>query len=81
MLLNFPFFILFPFFPKPVKLFYCFNCNVMETKIETQRLSAVKDIEIQKITPFLWFDTQAMDAANFYASVFKNARVKTPYKV
>ncbi len=49
----------------------------METKIKTQPLSAVKDTEIQKITPFLWFDTQAMDAANFYASVFKNARVKT----
>lgn len=49
----------------------------METRITTQPLSAVKDTEIQKITPFLWFDTQAMDAANFYASVFKNARVKT----
>jgi predicted 3-demethylubiquinone-9 3-methyltransferase (glyoxalase superfamily) len=49
----------------------------METKIKTQPLSAVKDTEIQKISPFLWFDTQALDAANFYASVFKNARVKT----
>ncbi len=49
----------------------------METKIKTQPLSAVKDTEIQKITPFLWFDTQALDAANFYTSVFKNARVKT----
>jgi predicted 3-demethylubiquinone-9 3-methyltransferase (glyoxalase superfamily) len=49
----------------------------METKIKTRPLSAAKDIAIQNITPFLWFDTQAMDAANFYASVFKNARVKT----
>jgi predicted 3-demethylubiquinone-9 3-methyltransferase (glyoxalase superfamily) len=24
-----------------------------------------------KITPFLWFDTQALDAAKFYVSVFK----------
>ena len=30
---------------------------------------------MQKITPFLWFDTQAEEAANFYVSVFKNARV------
>jgi predicted 3-demethylubiquinone-9 3-methyltransferase (glyoxalase superfamily) len=28
-----------------------------------------------KITPSLWFDTQAEDAANFYTSVFKNSRV------
>jgi predicted 3-demethylubiquinone-9 3-methyltransferase (glyoxalase superfamily) len=29
---------------------------------------------MQKITPFLWFDTQAEEAVNFYTSVFKNAR-------
>ncbi|MEP6685067.1 MAG: VOC family protein [Parafilimonas sp.] len=29
----------------------------------------------QKITPFLWFDKEAEDAANFYTSVFKNASV------
>ena len=29
----------------------------------------------QRITPFLWFDTQAEDAANFYCSVFKNSKV------
>jgi predicted 3-demethylubiquinone-9 3-methyltransferase (glyoxalase superfamily) len=35
----------------------------------------------QKITPNLWFDTQAEDAASFYVSVFKNARIvgKTHY--
>jgi predicted 3-demethylubiquinone-9 3-methyltransferase (glyoxalase superfamily) len=30
---------------------------------------------MQKITPFLWFDSQAEEAANFYVSVFKNARI------
>jgi predicted 3-demethylubiquinone-9 3-methyltransferase (glyoxalase superfamily) len=30
----------------------------------------------QKITPFLWFDDQAEEAANFYVSVFKNPKVK-----
>jgi len=30
---------------------------------------------MQKIKPFLWFDTQAQEAMNFYVSVFKNARV------
>ena len=35
----------------------------------------------QKITPNLWFDTEAEDAAAFYTSVFKNSRIvnKTHY--
>jgi predicted 3-demethylubiquinone-9 3-methyltransferase (glyoxalase superfamily) len=28
-----------------------------------------------KVTPFLWFDTQAEEAATFYTSIFKNSRV------
>jgi len=27
------------------------------------------------IQPFLWFDTQAEDAANFYVSTFKNSKI------
>ncbi len=35
---------------------------------------------MQKITPFLWFDGQAAEAAEFYVSVFKNSRiVRTSY--
>ncbi|MHB8060894.1 MAG: VOC family protein [Gaiellaceae bacterium] len=30
---------------------------------------------MQKISPFLWFDGQAEEAANFYVSVFDNARI------
>lgn len=30
---------------------------------------------MQKITPFLWFDQQAEEAANFYVSIFKNAKI------
>jgi predicted 3-demethylubiquinone-9 3-methyltransferase (glyoxalase superfamily) len=30
---------------------------------------------MQKITPFLWFDTQAEEAMNFYLSIFKNTKV------
>ena len=29
----------------------------------------------QKITPFLWFDDKAEEAAKFYASIFKNSKV------
>ena len=32
-------------------------------------------IAAQKITPCLWFDTEAEDAANFYCSVFKDSRI------
>jgi predicted 3-demethylubiquinone-9 3-methyltransferase (glyoxalase superfamily) len=28
-----------------------------------------------KITPFLWFDTQAEEAAKFYTSIFKNSKI------
>jgi predicted 3-demethylubiquinone-9 3-methyltransferase (glyoxalase superfamily) len=31
--------------------------------------------DMQKITPFLWFDGQAEEAARFYASVFKKSDV------
>lgn len=30
---------------------------------------------MQKITPFLWFDNQAEEAANFYVSLFKDAKM------
>jgi predicted 3-demethylubiquinone-9 3-methyltransferase (glyoxalase superfamily) len=30
---------------------------------------------VQKITPFLWFDSDAEEAANFYVSVFRNSRI------
>jgi predicted 3-demethylubiquinone-9 3-methyltransferase (glyoxalase superfamily) len=29
----------------------------------------------QRISPFLWFDTQAEEAANYYVSIFPNSRV------
>jgi predicted 3-demethylubiquinone-9 3-methyltransferase (glyoxalase superfamily) len=31
--------------------------------------------DLQKITPCLWFDSEAEEAARFYVSVFRNARV------
>jgi predicted 3-demethylubiquinone-9 3-methyltransferase (glyoxalase superfamily) len=31
---------------------------------------------MQKITPFLWFDSQAEEAAKFYVSVFKGSKIK-----
>jgi predicted 3-demethylubiquinone-9 3-methyltransferase (glyoxalase superfamily) len=30
-----------------------------------------------KIIPCLWFDNQALDAANFYTSIFKNSKIES----
>ncbi len=30
---------------------------------------------VQKITPFLWFDNQAEEAAGFYTSIFPNSKI------
>ena len=32
-------------------------------------------INLQKITPCLWFDNQAEEAANYYTSIFKNSKI------
>jgi predicted 3-demethylubiquinone-9 3-methyltransferase (glyoxalase superfamily) len=32
---------------------------------------------MQKITPFLWFNSNAEEAVNFYTSIFKNSKVGT----
>jgi predicted 3-demethylubiquinone-9 3-methyltransferase (glyoxalase superfamily) len=33
--------------------------------------------QVQKITPFLWFDNQAEEAVKFYTSIFKNSKICT----
>ena len=30
-----------------------------------------------RITPFLWFDHQAEEAANFYVPIFKDSRIRS----
>ena len=30
---------------------------------------------MQRIVPFLWFDSNAEEAANFYVSIFKNSKI------
>lgn len=32
---------------------------------------------MQKITPFLWFDTQAEEAAQFYTSIFPGSKIES----
>ena len=33
---------------------------------------------MQKVTPFLWFDNRAEEAAKFYVSIFKNSKLLSP---
>ncbi len=38
-------------------------------------MSTIKQTNTNKITPFLWFDSLAEEAANFYVGVFRNSRI------
>ena len=38
-------------------------------------LNREDESDMQKITPFLWFDGNAEEAMNLYVSVFKNSKI------
>jgi predicted 3-demethylubiquinone-9 3-methyltransferase (glyoxalase superfamily) len=38
-------------------------------------MSIKRPVAMQKITPFLWFDDKAEEAANFYVSIFENSKM------
>lgn len=38
-------------------------------------LNNMRENNMQKITPFLWFDNQAEEAVNFYTSIFNNSKI------
>jgi predicted 3-demethylubiquinone-9 3-methyltransferase (glyoxalase superfamily) len=42
--------------------------------LETRRRFVV-NTRFQRITPFLWFNDQAEEAANYYVSIFENSRI------
>jgi predicted 3-demethylubiquinone-9 3-methyltransferase (glyoxalase superfamily) len=37
--------------------------------------------EVPRITPFLWFDTNAEEAVDFYLSIFKNSRRVQEFRI
>jgi len=43
--------------------------------IEADGSQSKENTDMQKITPFLWFDTKAEEAAKFYTSIFKNSGI------
>lgn len=48
----------------------------MKTTFQTEPVEKM-GTDIEKITPFLWFDNQAEEAAAFYTSIFRNSRIDT----
>jgi predicted 3-demethylubiquinone-9 3-methyltransferase (glyoxalase superfamily) len=49
-------------------------CTVRQTA-EPLRSTYGRTRIVQKITPCLWFDTEAEEAATFYTSVFENSKI------
>jgi predicted 3-demethylubiquinone-9 3-methyltransferase (glyoxalase superfamily) len=53
-------------------------CRADVSQHERQRARATNqpgDEDMQKISPFLCFDTQAEEAAKFYVSIFRNSKI------
>src|SRR5215510_4707540 len=50
--------------------------NWQTAKLRFQFVSTIENKMIQKITPFLWFNGKADEAAKFYTSVFKNSKIE-----
>src|SRR5438045_2845387 len=34
-------------------------------------------MKVRRITPFLWYDGQALEAAKFYCKIFKNSKINS----
>jgi len=49
----------------------------METQIIAKPVTNKRGTAFGKITPFLWFDSEAEEAVNFYTSIFNSSKIKT----
>ncbi len=49
----------------------------METRTAPRSVAKDRNSPLRQITPCLWFDDKAEDAANFYVSVFPNSHIRT----
>src|ERR671939_431044 len=47
----------------------------MRSTLAMMSLVRNRRVEMPKVTPFLWFDGQAEQAAKFYTSIFKNSKL------
>lgn len=49
----------------------------MDTQIKKQPAKRTRKTEGLNISPFLWFDTQAEEAANFYTQIFNDSKIES----
>lgn len=47
----------------------------METQIKRDPGKRIKSTDLENITPFIWLNNQAEEAANFYTSIFNNSQI------
>ena len=59
----------------PCTLLYFQLIPFLMNESNVSKIGEEKSSHIQKITPFLWFDNQAEQAANYYVSIFRNSRI------
>jgi predicted 3-demethylubiquinone-9 3-methyltransferase (glyoxalase superfamily) len=50
-------------------------CSNSQRKYTQRQICTERKPTMQKITPFLWFDRQAEEAAEFYTRTFKNSKI------
>jgi predicted 3-demethylubiquinone-9 3-methyltransferase (glyoxalase superfamily) len=51
------------------------QADMERTIARSYRRKTAMPNSIQRITPFVWFDSQAEEAAKFYVSIFKNSSI------
>jgi predicted 3-demethylubiquinone-9 3-methyltransferase (glyoxalase superfamily) len=51
------------------------NNKMIQRKRKSRVLAKKPVTHIQRITPFLWFDDEAEEAAKFYVSIFRNSKI------
>jgi predicted 3-demethylubiquinone-9 3-methyltransferase (glyoxalase superfamily) len=51
--------------------------NNTQSGVKQTETIKYKKMEIKKITPFLWFNNQAQEAAKFYCGIFENSKIIT----
>lgn len=49
--------------------------NAMEPHVKSSSNIKIEDVVTKKITPFLWFNTNAVEAVNLYTSKFSNSSI------
>ncbi len=60
---------------REVALSACLESQPGKSRPEQKRTGAEGEFKMQRITPCLWFDDQAEEAARFYTSIFRNSGV------